>query len=185
MIKPSVISAGEKRLLINSSKILYHEKSIDTPAITQIAESLTQVKSVLSTLGNTYLFEMKNEKGERLEFGFTSFMNPGGSLDLYAQIHAAMKNAVYQRMVNEFDKKIAAGEIIKTGQVEIAKEGITSVLGLIFKKREFISWKDLGTNVENGNLNLFSKSNPKIKGQIMLHWWNAVVFRILIEGRTF
>ena len=126
---------------------------------------------------------VKNSTGEKLEFGFTSFMNPGGSLDLYSRVHASMEKAVYKRMADEFDKKVAGGEIIKTGQVEIEKDGVTLVQGLIFKKREFISWKYLGTTVENGNLNLFSKTNPKLKGQIMLHWWNAVVYRILIEEK--
>lgn len=86
-------------------------------------------------------------------------------------------------LVIKIAQNISSGQIIKMGDMQIAKDGIYMTSGaLLWKKEHLVPWKDIRFGTNQGVLTVISVNDKGIRSSSPLREvWNAVIFEPIVN----
>lgn len=102
--------------------------------------------------------------------------------DYKAILHGIIYN-VMPTLVIKIAQNISSGQIIKMGDMQIAKDGIYMTSGaLLWKKEHLVPWKDIRFGTNQGVLTVISVNDKGIRSSSPLREvWNAVIFESIVN----
>ncbi len=98
----------------------------------------------------------------------------------FNQLVEAAMNYIVPKIFLKVQNQLANGEHIRVGKCTMIREGVAfDAQGWFSNKKQIIPWQQVGTEMRNGILSVFDRTNPKMRIQTPLRESeNAIILRI-------
>jgi tetratricopeptide (TPR) repeat protein len=93
----------------------------------------------------------------------------------FTKIVAAIIHNLLPSFISKLIERLNSGTQVSIGLCTLSKTGIAFSTGLIFRKHHNIPWSDIGTQMQNGEVYVFSKSNKASISMPAISTDNAVI----------
>ncbi|AYV54072.1 hypothetical protein EFP84_00140 [Leptospira kmetyi] len=186
-IRHSIFLPFPKRLRIDSRTISYGGVELRCHDVKEIRYGIVQLYINGIKANRTYSVFLKDKNDGLIRIEFVSvrpFVINKKVENLYFSIVDSLWDNVTKRLTEEALYNLENGRSYKIPNVEVTPKGVRFTMVRWFKKNEehFVAWKDLRKYSEDGNLHLYSETNPKIKIKINLQTvWNSPVLASVLD----
>lgn len=101
--------------------------------------------------------------------------------EFFSQMVNACINYLALSAIEKIQQRLNAGNSVAIGSCVISRQGVAfQTQGIIFKKHRFLPWRDVATEIRNGQVVVFSKSQQGISTAVpMRETDNAVLLPII------
>ena len=156
LIKTSSFGRINKRLVITSDSIYYHDKVLNLKSVSEIKYGLKSIIFYHYVIGCKYIIDIKSND-ITLRVIFKSYFNSSKNYfnNLYDKILAEIWQQTSVRIIDEIYDKIMGGEEVNISKCRILKSGV-------YINNNFIKWNDLTYQKNYDRLIMSSISNGNI-----------------------
>jgi tetratricopeptide (TPR) repeat protein len=129
-----------------------------------------------------YLIVVTNDAGETAKAVWSSSKgDEQKQTEFFGQMVNACLSYLAETVVEKIRRRLNAGNTVQIGSCSLSREGVSfQTQGILFKKDRFLPWPNLNTEIRNGQVVIFSKSQPGLETRVsMKDMDNAVLLPIL------
>lgn len=177
-----LVSGNKQRWEITKEGILMGDRFIATDDVSSIRWGAV-VMGERSAPEYDFLFAAGADDGRRVIFQWKVSTDLERQQEFFQNFINAALNYVFPALIKRAEKRLSTGLPMTIGPCKVMRSGLQfGVKGWFFTDEHFVSWHQVRTALENGEMIVFDASNPKKRIAFSLRDTdNAPLLRILVN----
>jgi hypothetical protein len=185
-LRRSELDRKLRLLEITPERIFYDGKALACADIVLVRGGTLQLKAGLGSLGTAEIHEycFRDTGGHALRLTFSAAYSKKrreSAAALFAEVGAALAEAVLDRLAAELAARIAGGGNATVGRLVFSGGQLSERRGLLFRKSLQLPLTALVWKVENGLLLLKRAAGGVVVRMQLLRVWNALVLAMALD----
>lgn len=133
-----------------------------------------------------YLMVFRDDEGKEVSFSWSATQDLEKQQAHFTKLIQAAVAYITPVVIEKITATLDRGGTVRIGACALSRNGVAfDVQGWIFSKNHIVPWNDVGTEIRQGQLLVFSVSNPKTHATMPLKTTeNAIALQFMAKGRS-